>query len=92
MPDAVPALEALFVRAVHQGLQKLCGNQPVTSTNIASMACGRPRFDFHTGCTCPNCFRPSPIGGGMEKCPELCAGNLITSPYAKQCCQCAQEA
>ena len=35
LPDAVqpvPALEALFVRAVHQGLQKLCGNQPVTGT------------------------------------------------------------
>ena len=32
LPDAVPALEALFVRAVHQGLQKLCGNQPVAGT------------------------------------------------------------
>ena len=32
LPDAVPALEALFVRAVHQGLQKLRGNQPVTGT------------------------------------------------------------
>ena len=37
-------------------------------------------------CTCPNCYRQSPIGsGGMETCPQLCAGNLITSRYAKEC-------
>ena len=87
----VPALEDFRERAVHQGLQTLAVWKSTSyGHKVASMACGRPKFDFHTGCTCPNCFRPSPIGGGMEKCPELCAGNLITSPYAKQCCQCAQ--
>ena len=36
-------------------------------------------------CTCPNCNRASPIGGGLETCPQLCAGNGITSRYAKEC-------
>ena len=69
-------------------------NAPYTKecADAASIRPATPstRRFLHAGCTCPNCNRQSPIGGGLEDCPQLCAGNLITSRFAKECCRCAQ--
>ena len=87
LPDTVPALEDFRERAVHQGLQTLAVWKSTSYEQKHRVDDVRAsEVDFHTGCTCPNCYRKSPIGsGGMETCPQLCAGNLITSRYAKEC-------